>query len=356
MASLKNLLQMSQSTPTQFWNDSCATGELRYAIDNGAAGATTNPVIVGQVLKNETERYLPVIKSFIHDYRTASEDDVAWMLNEYMAAEGAAMLLPVFNGSGGKSGFISIQTNAKYYRNPANMLKQALHFKELAKNIMVKIPATEAGIAAVEESVFNGVNINATVSFTVAQAVCVAEAVERAFKRREHAGLPNDGLCPVCTIMVGRIEDWLRETAKEENILTDPEIFDLSGVAVFKHAYEIYKKKNYRTRLLAAAFRSHLHCSEFVGGDVSMTIPGRWIKMLNETDFFGGEMKNRMDIPVDGKIISQLKKYFKDFSRAYEPDGMKPKEFAHFGASRATLTQFLNGYDEMVGIIRKVLV
>ena len=59
-----------------------------------------------------------------------------------------------------------------------------MEFSGLAPNIIVKIPATELGIAAMEEATYRGVSINATVSFTVAQAVAVAEAIERGLDRR----------------------------------------------------------------------------------------------------------------------------------------------------------------------------
>jgi transaldolase len=127
----------------------------------------------------------------------------------------------------------------------------------------------------------------------------------------------------------------------------------MSGVAVFKQAYKIYKEKGYKTRLMAAAYRNHFHWSEFIGGDVSMTIPHKWIKNFLNSDII---VEPRKDNEIYTKIMLQLRKHFKDFNRAYEPDGMKPDEFDGFGATRKTLMQFLNGYDSMVGIIRKYMV
>ncbi len=345
--------EMAVTTPTHFWNDSCSIGELTYALEHGAVGATTNPVIVGQVLEQELEAYVHRIRSLIAENPTATEDEIAWLLNESMAVDGAKLLEPVFEATGGKEGYISIQTNAKYYRNTAAIINQAVHFKGLAPNIMVKMPVTSAGVKAVEESVYQGVNINATVSFTVPQALAVAEAVERGLDRREKEGLDNSALHPVCTIMVGRIEDWLREVMNKHDIIVDPHSIDMSGVAVFKNAYRIYREKGYKTRLLAAAYRNHFHWSELIGGDVSMTIPHRWIKRFAESDV---TVENRIDIPVDPKVLNQLTKHFPDFRRAYEPDGMTAEEFDGFGATRRTLMQFLKGYDSMVDVIRGYMI
>jgi transaldolase len=344
---------MAETTNTQFWNDSCSIPELNYALEHGAVGATTNPVIVGQVLQKELASYVPQIRQLIADNPENVEDDIAWLLNEQMAVAGAKLLEPVFERTEGRAGYISIQTNAKFYKNAEKIVEQALHFKNLARNIMVKMPVTAAGVRAVEESTYRGVNVNATVSFTVPQALAVAESVERGLARRKKEGLDNSGLHPVCTIMVGRIEDWLREVMNAEGIVVTPGAIDMSGVAMFKRAYKIYKEKGYATRLLAAAIRNHWHWSEFIGGDVSMTLPPAWIKRFVASDI---TVESRMDNPVDSKFLDQLQKHFVDFRRAYEPDGMKPEEFDAFGATRKTLTQFLKGYSDMVGIVRGFMV
>ncbi|WRS26422.1 transaldolase family protein [Oscillospiraceae bacterium MB08-C2-2] len=346
------LHQMSQTTPTQFWNDSCSIPELTYALEYGAVGATTNPVIVGQVLKQELETYIPTIKQLIKDMPTATEDEIAWALNESMAVDGAKLLEPAFKATEGKAGYISIQTNAKYYRSAEKIVEQAVHFKGLAPNIMVKMPVTTSGVAAIEESTYQGVNVNATVSFSVPQALAVAEAIERGLARREKDGLDNSGMHPVCTIMVGRVDDWIKDVAAARGITVDPGIIDLAGVATFKNAYKIYKEKGYRTRLLAAAYRNHYHWSAFIGGEVSLTIPHKWIKQFNESDV---TCENRMDIPVDPHAIEVLKKHFPEFIQTYEADGMTVEEFDDYAPNRITLNQFLNGYSEMVGIIRKIM-
>jgi transaldolase len=347
------LEEMSRTTPTQFWNDNCSEGDLTFAIGHGAVGATTNPVIVGQVLEAELDKYLPQIRDLITGNPSATEDEIAWIVNEKMALAGAKLLEPVFKETGGKAGYISIQTNAKYYRNADKIVEQAVHFKSLAPNIMVKMPVTQAGVKAIEESTYRGVNINGTVSFTVPQALAVAEAVSRGMKRRESEGRDNSALHPVCTIMIGRTDDWLKSAANEAGATISPLALEMAGVAVFKRAYELYRERGYHARLLAAAFRSHYHWTEFIGGDVSMTIPPSWIRRFVKSDI---AVENRMDRPVDPAILSELQKHLKDFNRSYEADGMKPEEFDGFGATKKTLMQFLNGYDSMVGIIRKYMV
>lgn len=347
------LHEMSMTTPTKFWNDNCSLSDLKFAMEHGAIGATTNPVIVGQVLKVELAKYTPVVKKLLEENPNATEDDITWLLNRQMVCDGADMLLPVFEKYQGKAGYISIQTNTKYYRDAKKMEEQAVEFSKLRKNVMVKMPATAAGIKAIEECSYRGVSVNATVSFSVSQAIHVAEAIKRGMERRTKEGLDNGAINPVCTIMVGRVEDWLRELAEEKNIIIDPLAFTMSGVAVFKNAYRIYKERNYPLSLLVAAYRSHHHWSEFIGGEVSMTIPPMWIRRFAASDI---KVENRMDTPVDPRLVEKLMKHFPDFTRAYEPDGLRPEEFEHYGATNRTLMQFLNGYDTTVSLVRDIIV
>lgn len=347
------LHQMTCTTPTDFWNDSCSIPELEYAMEYGAVGATTNPVIVGEVLKKDMKSYEDRIRELITEMGDATEDDITWKLNEEMAIAGAKLLEPVYHESKGQKGRISIQTNSKYYRNTDLMVAQATHFGTLAPNIQVKMPTTKASIAAYEEVTYRGVSINATVSFSVPQALAVAEAVERGLKRREAEGKDNSMMHPVCTIMVGRLDDWLKDVAERDNILVDPECLNWAGVAVMKNAYKIYQERGYRTQLLAAAYRNHHQWTQFMGADMSLTIPHKWIKRFNDFDV---PVQNNIDIPVDQKILEQLTKNFPDFNKAYHADGMTIDQFDTFGPVCKTMLQFLKGYDELVSIIRSYMI
>ena len=346
------MAEMAATTPTQFWNDNCSPHDLAFSIGHGAVGGTTNPVNVGQVLSGDLPSYKPMIKALIAANPSATEDDIAWAVNETMAQEAAKLLHPIYVKSGKKTGYMSIQTNTKFYRSAEKLTAQALHFSTLAENIMVKIPATTAGIAAMEECTYRGVNVNATVCFTVPQALAVAEAIARAMAKREAEGLDNSFLHPVCTIMVGRVDDYLSIQAEKENIIVDPAAISMSGIAICKRAYSLYKQRGYHTKLLIAAYRHHHHWSDFIGGDIAMTIPPMWIRRFVDSDI---TVENRMDSPVPPQLVDQLKKHFPDFVKAYEPEGLTVEDFTDYGMTKRTLGQFLAAYDEMVGVVRSVM-
>jgi transaldolase len=344
---------MAETTDTDYWNDSCSVQELEYAIPNGAVGATTNPVIVFNVLEKELDLWRDRICAIVAENPTYDEDPIAWQLIEEMAVKGAELLKPVFDRENGLKGRISIQTNAKFYRNRNAMVEQAVRFDSLAPNMQVKMPATKAGIDAIEEATYRGVNINATVSFTVPQSIAVAEAVERGLKRRELEGKDTSSMSPVCTIMIGRVDDWLKIVANNKNILVNPAYLDLAGVAVMKNASRIYHEKGYRTRLLAAAYRQWNHVAELMGEHLIHTIPYKWQLRYNGSDM---PIQNTASVPEDPEMVDILKKNFEEFVKAYEPDGMTVDQFDTYGATRRTLRQFIGGYESLLGIVRDLMI
>src|SRR5438034_8266658 len=153
---------MTQTTPTCLWNDSADIDELKYAIENGAVGATCNPVIAVTILKKHIEQWRPRIETLLREMPGATEDQVGWTLVEEMSLEAAKLLEPAFAAHRGRNGRLSIQTDPRYFRDTAAILENTARFSRLAPNMIVKIPATKAGIPAMEEATYRGTTINAT--------------------------------------------------------------------------------------------------------------------------------------------------------------------------------------------------
>jgi len=346
------LHEMTQTTPTCLWNDSASSQELTYSIEHGAVGATCNPVIVVGVLKKEMEFWKKRVRAVIAANPAATEDQIGWQLVREISIKAAGLLNAVFEAQGGRNGRLSIQTDPRFYRDTRAIVEQAVEFSRLAPNMIVKIPVTRAGIPAIEEATYNGISINATVSFSLPQCIAVAKAVERGLKRREKEGKEIASMGPVCTIMVGRLDDWLKVVVEKENIAIDPGYLEWAGVAVFKKAYRIFRERGYRVRLLSAAFRNHMHWSEFIGGDVVISPPYSWQVRFNASDI---EVRPRIDIPVEERIVEALSRKFLDFRRAYTEDGLRVEEFDDFAPTRRTLRQFISACHDLDGLVRDVM-
>lgn len=335
---------------TEFWNDSCAPSELAEAIDNGAVGATSNPVIVGAAVSGDKARWLPVLDRLVREHPGDTEDDAAWRLIEAVAKEAAALLAPIHEATHGRQGLLSVQVSPKLYRSTERMIEHGVSLAALAPNIAIKCPSTKEGIAAMEELTARGINVNATVSFTVPQVLATAEALERGIDRALRAGTPRERLHPYVTIMVGRVDDHMKRVVERDSILLDPGYLNWAGIAVFKKAHQLFIQRRFRSTLLAAAYRHHLHWSELIGEGAIQSIPYGWWKQFNVSDL---TPRKTLSEPVAPEVIDTLRRKIPDFRKAYDEEGMRPEEFAGYGASVHTLRQFLGGYQQLVEWVRE---
>jgi len=343
----------ARTTPTALWNDSAEIGELTRSIAWGAVGATCNPVIALAAINADKPRWTARLRELAAENPTAGESALGWMVVEELSVEAAKLLEPAFEASGGRNGRLSMQTDPRLHRDAAALADQAERFSKLAKNVIVKIPATKTGIEAMEEAAYRGVSLNATVSFTVPQAIAVAEAIERGMARREAEGLPMPEFGHVCTIMGGRLDDWLKAHVAKERILVDPGHLEWAGVAALKKAHHLFVERGYRVRILSAAFRNSMQWSELQGGDLVVSPPFDWQARINENDL--PVNPHAIDEPVAEEHLAALRT-ISEFTKAYEVDGMTVEEFEDFGATRKTLRQFLEADAQLDAIVRDVLV
>ena len=345
------LLDAARNTPTALWNDSSDPSELAQSISFGGVGATCNPTIAYTCINQRRDVWLPRIAELAKEMPNATESEIGWQVVRELSLEAAKLLEPIFEAENGRNGRLSMQTDPRLARSAKALADQAEEFHNLAKNIIVKIPATSVGVEAIEEATYRGVSVNVTVSFSVAQAVTTGEAIERGLKRREAEGKDTSQMGPVVTLMVGRLDDWIKEVAARDKMFLDPGHLEWCGVAAFKRAYQEFRKRGLRARMLSAAFRNVMHWSEFVGGDVVVSPPFKWAKLINDSDY---KMEERMDIPVREDIMKTLLS-IPEFVRAYEPDGMTPEEFDTFGATARTLRGFLQADADLDALVRDVI-
>ena len=210
----------------------------------------------------------------------------------------------------------------------------AQRFTRWAPNIAVKLPGTAAGLDVLEECVATGITVTATVSFTVPQVVAVAERHRKGIARARANGI-EPGKC-FAVIMIGRLDDFLREVAHDNQSPASESDIRQAGIAVSKRAYAIYKERGYEAVLLVAALRGDYHLTELAGADLVMSIAPAFQEVFVTRDF---AREPRIDIPVAPDVIERLST-MPEFVRAYEPDGMTPAEFVGFGPTQRTLSQF----------------
>ena len=297
---------MARTTPTQYWNDSCAIAELEYAVANGAVGATSNPTIVGEVLKKEVATWLPRIRAIRDERPAASDVDITWQVIEEMAVRGAAILAPVFERVGrAASGGCRSRPNPTDFRDaPSECSSRAVASPASPRTCRSSSRPPRPACRRSRRRRSWGSRSTRRSRSPCPRRWRWERPWSAALERREAAGLdvvddepglhPDDR--PARRLDEGDLRAR-RHHASTRRPRTGPASPSSSGRP------RIYRERGYRTRLLAAAYRHHLHWSELIGGDISLTIPYAWQRRFNASSI---EVRPRFDDPVPAALLDEL--------------------------------------------------
>jgi transaldolase len=321
-----------ESTPTTWWHDSGDPNELDAALANLASGVTTNPLLSYRALAARPDYFLPLAGKLPAGLSTEERAD---LLMRAVVCDAARKVEPVHRETGGAQGYACAQVNPSRAGDREEMLAMARLHHTWAPNIAVKLPVTAAGLDVLEECVAQGITCTATVSFTVPQVIAVAERHRKGVVRAAASGI-TPGRC-FAVIMIGRLDDYLREVAHDNRASVSESDIQQAGLAVTKRAYAIYRDHGYEAVLLVAALRGDHHMTELAGASLIMSVHPRNQAQLLEP---GIPREQRIDRPIAPDVIARLSK-MPDFVRAYEPDGMSPEEFVAYGVTQRTLSQFI---------------
>lgn len=331
MSENKFLRWLSSNTQSIYWHDSAVRQEQLIAYGNGALGMTTNPFLINSTYQSDPEFWKENLKNFPKG--ASGDEKVEWLIQQvtgFFAKEN----LPIFEKGEAGKGYVCAQTNPNKTGDADYMLAQAKRLASWAPNIVIKIPATAAGIEVYEECVALGYNVAATIGFTVPQVLAVAEARERGKKRAAQNGVkPGLG---IAVLMVGRLDDYIRDVAHDSKSCVTEEDIRQAGTACIKRAYQIFNERGYDTFLMPAGCRGGYHITALAGAKMIMSIAPKISKLLVDVD----EFEEKIDVPVAKDTIDRLMT-LKEFRKAYEPDGMAKEDFITFGSTNRTTAQFM---------------
>lgn len=325
-------LQWLSQTSTAWWNDSGEPEQLTRALQHGATGVTTNPFLTNQALRAPQNPWTALAKNLPADL---SAEQRAEALTGNVVRSAAKLFLPLYERSRGKQGYVCAQVNPNRAGDRPAMIAMAKRMHAWAPNITVKLPATAAGLDALEECTALGLSTTATVSFTVPQVIAVAERYRSGLSRARQAGHSPRPCFAV--IMIGRLDDYLREVAADQQTAVSEDDIRCAGLAVTKRAYQIFRERGYEATLVVAALRGVHHMLGIAGGDLTMSLHPKIQDLLLKPDV---PRTLGIDTPVTPEIVDRLNQ-LAEFRRAYQPDGMTPEEFITYGATQRTLSQFI---------------
>ncbi|HET9591029.1 MAG TPA: transaldolase, partial [Anaerolineales bacterium] len=250
---LHELADLGQSVWLDYMHRSLIkSGGLREYVEKGLRGVTSNPAIFAEAIA-ESDLYNDQIEKLARDGKSPEEIYEELVVEDSRMA--ADVLRPVFDESAGTDGFFSLEVNPHLAHDTPGTVQEAFRlFKAVDRsNIMIKVPATEEGISAFRELTEEGININVTLMFSLAQYDAVAEAFIAALEKRVANVYNVKTIASVASLFVSRIDTKVDELLE---ILDTPGARSLKGtigIANAKMAYQRFKElfQSERWELLA---------------------------------------------------------------------------------------------------------
>jgi transaldolase len=197
---------------TKLWLDSVDPAEVDRNLGFGATGATSNPIIIADLIK--TGRFDELLGRFLRE--AEDNEEVAWKLTDHLVRDAQAKFLPAWEKSKGNTGYVSFELDPllEDLANTMSISAKAAKYVELGKkwsaghkNRMIKVPATPGGLAALEELAAAGVTLNVTLVFSERQYHAARDAIWAGAQRRKSL----DGFKSVYSIFVSRVDQYTRE-------------------------------------------------------------------------------------------------------------------------------------------------
>jgi transaldolase len=334
--------RVARETPTRFWINNPSSTDVRRAIEAGAINCTTNPAFCSKLVQSDPAAIGSIIARVVEE--TQDDDEAAASAYRMASARVMGHFLPLYEQSGGKYGYVTMQDDPRQDEDADAVIRAALRNRELGPNYMAKIPVIPAGIEAIDVCVEENLPICATEIFSIAQAVHICEAYERASRRT--------GNRPpfYVTHISGIFDEYLAKVARREGISVDKGILDQAGCAVARKEYQMIKERGYPGTVLGGGARGTHHFTEMVGGDVHVTINWDTAEELLRAD---PPVISRIDAEPSPSVADELSEKFVDFRRAYEEDGLSVAEYAGYGPVQHFRNAFLTGYYLLLAEIPK---
>ncbi|TWT42730.1 transaldolase family protein [Botrimarina hoheduenensis] len=228
---------------TKLWLDSVDPELVEQNLDYGATGATSNPAIIADLIG--TGRFDDLIAELISE--GFDDDDIAWAMADHVVSLAQEAFLPIWEDTGCDDGWVSFELdpliedptlNLPHEERVARYIELGNEWSVGQENRMIKVPATPAGIDALEELAAAGITLNVTLLFTLEQYERARDAVWRGALRRETLS----GFKSVYSIFVSRIDVYTDQHCSELSAPTRGQVGIVNAKQVWQANQDFWKK------------------------------------------------------------------------------------------------------------------
>ena len=238
-------LQTLVASGTKVWLDSIDPDLVKRNRALGATGATSNPIIISDLIK--TGRFDDAIARFLRD--GLKDEEIAWQMTDMLVRQAQQVFEPVWKDTKGDDGYVSFELDP-LLEDPTNKMPQeerTRHYIELGKkwsaghsNRMIKVPATPAGLGALEELCAAGVTINVTLIFSPRQYTIARDSIWRGAQRRQ----TREPFKSVYSIFVSRVDVYTEKHVPQLSAAAQGEVGIVNAKNIWHMNRQFWADKN----------------------------------------------------------------------------------------------------------------
>jgi transaldolase len=344
---LTRLSELKQSVWVDFLSrESIRGGHLQELIDRySVVGATSNPTIFEKAMSSGD-----AYDEQLHELAAEGKDGEAvfWTLAEQDIREACDLFRPVWDGGSGRDGYVSLEVDPRLAYDTLVTFREAMRIHKSVDrpNLMVKIPATKPGLAAIEDVISKGHSINVTLIFSLQRYAEVAESYIRGIERLVAEGGDPKTVASVASFFVSRI-DTEADRRLEELDPARPAPKELQGkLAIanarlaYAHYLEAFSGPRWEylvgkgatpQRVLWAststknpAYPDTLYVDELIGPDTVNTMPEETIMAYQDH----GEPQARLQVGLEEahRVLAELERVgvdYDDVTETLEREGVE---------------------------------
>jgi len=324
-------------------------------------GCTTNPPLSLTAVQNDPKFWDQWIDDTILSNKGLSKHDYYWLTYKEVIRRGAEMMMPIYEASEGKYGYISGQLDPRLITETEKMIKDAQEIRAIAPNLMIKVPASTQGVEVVKALSAMAIPTNVTTCFTLPQIWAVANAAKEGYELGLKKGVDMSKWRAVITHMIGRLTEnpVLDEQAARRGITLTWSDKHWWGVHTFRKAFHLLKENALPSKMLACSMREgplvggtmRFWDVEKIAGDIVYTMPpyvlGPLFNNCPDLDF----QEEIMYDDVPDEVLYKMSKIPYAIQSADE-NGMEVDQFNIHPATIATAEAFSkasSGLEDYVG-------
>ena len=332
-------------TPTKMWINNVTPQEADWAIAAGAMGCTQNPSYTWKMITHESGKAeaLALLDQTLRE--TKDDNEVECILQRKLVQRIAEKFMPVYERTNGRHGYVSIQGDPIHEEDPQVIIDEGRKNRAMSPNIMIKIPATKAGLEAMGVLIEENTPLNATEVMGLAQVIDVCEMYRKITARTKTKPIMYYSL------ITGIYDEWLQKEVAAQGIAINPDILYQAGMVIAKKVYRLVHDRGYELGFIGGGVRGLQHFTEMVGGDVCITM--NWGGQAEELLKLDQPVVARLFNPVQDHVLEELLRKVPGFRQAYMADGLSVHDYEEYGPVRYFRDMFVGAWQNVLKVIKE---